>query len=115
MTPLDEEHPHPAPEPADEPPAPPASSWFSRLTAVVFIVFCFEIGLFLLIYPWTDAWTDNTLSLLGRGQYQIPLRQLWNDPYFRGTVSGFGILNFWIALSELFAMFRGPVETKANL
>jgi len=113
MTPLDEEHPHP--EPADEPPAPHASSWFSRLTAVVFIVFCFEIGLFLLIYPWTDAWTDNTLSLLGRGQYQIPLRQLWNDPYFRGTVSGFGILNFWIALSELFAMFRGPVETKANL
>lgn len=107
------------PETGSEQPEPPrrsvfGSNWFRRLASIVFVVFCFEIGLFLLIYPWTDAWTDNTLSLLGRGEYQLPLRQLWNDPYFRGTVSGFGILNFWIAISELFDLFRGPSETKPH-
>ena len=29
------------------------------LVAILFIIFCFELGLFLLIYPWTDSWTDN--------------------------------------------------------
>jgi len=38
---------------------PEGSRWFQRLGAVLFIIFCFELGLFLLIYPWTSAWTDN--------------------------------------------------------
>ncbi len=42
---------------------PPDPTWFNRLSSVLFIIFCFELGLFLLIYPWTDAWTENSLSL----------------------------------------------------
>ncbi len=114
MTPMDEVQPNPVPEPVAKPKRP-TSNWFVRLAAIVFVIFCFEVGLFLLIYPWTDAWTDNTLSLLGPGPYQLPVRQLWNNPYFRGLVSGVGILNLWIAITELFSLFRGPAETKADV
>ena len=89
-------------------PAPVAASpgWFSKFSSVVFVIFCFEIGLFLLIYPWLDAWTDNTISLLGRGEYLLPWQRMWNNPYFRGAISGAGVLNLWIALVELFSLFR---------
>jgi len=104
---MDAEQHTPAPEsPAETAPPITSSNWFRKLAAIVFVIFCFEIGLFLLIYPWTDAWTDNTLSLLGRGDFQISWQRLWNDSYFRGAISGAGILNLWIALTELWALFR---------
>jgi hypothetical protein len=107
---MDAEQPSPAPEiqPEIAPPVPrlASASWLRKFSIVVFIVFCFEIGLFLLIYPWMDAWTENTISLLGRGEYELTWRQIWNDPYFRGAVSGVGILNLWIAIAELLGMFR---------
>jgi hypothetical protein len=34
------------------------------MSAVVFIAFCLEIGLFLLIFPWTEYWDSNYLSSL---------------------------------------------------
>lgn len=85
---------------------PPGSNWFRKVTAVVFVIFCFEIGLFLLVYPWTPAWTDNTISVLAPGAWHLPWRKLWNDYYFRGIISGAGLLNLWIALTEVLAMFR---------
>ena len=45
--------------PVVAPVVPPGRGWFHRLSSVLFIIFCFELGLFLLIYPWTDAWSDN--------------------------------------------------------
>ena len=86
------------------------STWFRRLCSVVFVVFCFEIGLFLLIYPWTDAWTENTISILGRGQFRLPWRELWNNNYIRGVISGMGLLNLWIAFAELFGLFRRQAD-----
>src|SRR4051794_29187464 len=104
---MDAEHHSSVPETAARPALPVTNStWFRKLAAIVFVIFCFEIGLFLLIYPWTDAWTDNTLSRMARGAWQVPWQRIWNDSYFRGAISGTGILNLWIALTELWAMFR---------
>ncbi len=97
----------PVPEQAIPPsrPAPQGPTWFSRLSTVSFVIFCFELGLFLLIYPWTDAWTENSLSLFAPARLAAEWRTVWNNSYFRGAISGIGILNIWIAVSEVFSMF----------
>lgn len=115
MTGMSEEH--AAPEPAtstaessplrDEgaPLSPPGPGWFQRLSTVLFIIFCFELGLFLLIYPWTDSWADNYFAWALPGTMQTLWHRFWQNAYARGAVSGVGIVNLWIAAMELFRMF----------
>ena len=55
---------------------PPGPGWFQRLMSVLFIIFCFELGLFLLIYPWTDGWSDNYFAWAVRGTVQTSLALL---------------------------------------
>lgn len=74
--------------------------WFRRLSSIIFVLFCFELGLFLLVYPWIDAWADNYFASALRW------RELWNNAYLRGAVSGLGVVNVYIALAEVFKMFR---------
>jgi len=97
-----------APEPQDEPPiVPPGPGWFQRLSSVLFIIFCFELGLCLLIYPWTDGWSTNYFASALPGAVQTAWNTFWNNGYVRGGVSGLGIVNLWIALAEVFRMFSG--------
>jgi hypothetical protein len=78
-----------------------APRWIHKGFAVLFIVFCLELGLFLLVYPWTVPWKVNFIPAL------VPLfRPLWMNGYFRGAVSGLGMLNLWVALIELFRLRR---------
>ena len=86
-------------------PIPPGPTWFQRLSAILFIIFCFELGLFLLIYPWTDAWTDNYFSVAAPDTLRSVWRELWNNSYVRGGVSGLGLVNIWIAVAEVFQLF----------
>jgi len=88
-------------------PPPAGPKWFQRLSAVLFVVFCFELGLFLLIYPWTDSWTDNYFSVAVPDRAVTFWRVWWNNPYVRGGVSGLGLVNVWIAIAEVFQMFTG--------
>jgi hypothetical protein len=92
---------------SDEPalPTPPGSGWFQRLSAILFIIFCFELGLFLLIYPWTEPWTENYFSVAVPDAMQTGWRELWNNSYIRGAVSGLGLVNIWIAVAEVLQMF----------
>jgi hypothetical protein len=104
--------PEPAPtpdlNPEEQPPQLPAGpSWFHRLTSILFVIFCFEIGLFLLIYPWTDSWTNNYFSWIAPGAMQTPWHEFWNNTFVRGALSGMGIVNLWIALGDVFRMFSG--------
>jgi quinol-cytochrome oxidoreductase complex cytochrome b subunit len=91
--------------PTPSTPVPPGPAWFQRLSSVLFIVFCFELGLFLLVYPWTDAWTENSISLLAPDTVESVWRHVWNSSYIRGGISGMGLVNIWIAVSEVFRMF----------
>jgi len=88
-------------------PPPPGPKWFQRLSAVLFVIFCFELGLFLLVYPWTDSWADNYFSVAVPDRAVISWREWWNNPYVRGAVSGLGLVNVWIAVAEVFQMFSG--------
>jgi hypothetical protein len=96
--------------PTAEPPAPaagpvrvepPAYRWYHKFSAVVLILLCLEIGLFLLVIPWTEYWDHNYLATL------VPdWRQYWANPYVRGAVSGLGVANLYLALAEIFGLKR---------
>ncbi|MCX6630842.1 MAG: hypothetical protein NTW28_24780 [Candidatus Solibacter sp.] len=99
----------PDPQPpaaAETAPAPivvprPVYHWYHIMSAVVFITFCLEIGLFLLIFPWTEYWDGNYFSGL------LPqMKNFWGNLYIRGAVSGLGVVNLFISVAEIFRLRR---------
>ena len=67
----------------------------NRLLAVAFILFCFEIGLFLVFVPWSSLWEHNVLL------FYLPLRGLLLNNFVRGAVSGLGVIDLFLGLGEL--------------
>jgi hypothetical protein len=100
------------PDPVPPPRARPAGIWFQRIASVLFIVFCLELGLFLLLYPWTDSWSANYFSFIGPIRMQPAWHELWNNGYTRGAVSGLGLVNIWVAVSEALRMYIGNHNRK---
>jgi hypothetical protein len=82
------------------PPAP-KSRWQGKLLIVCFAVFAFEIGLFLVVFPWHDSWTLNYFQGFNPG-----FESLWDEPSFKGIVTGLGFVNIYIAILQLFRIFR---------
>lgn len=79
----------------------PQFRWYHKLSAVLLVAFCFEIGVFLMIFPWTPYWDANYFGSL------VPQwRQFWSNLYFRGAVSGLGVVNLYIAVLELYRLRR---------
>jgi hypothetical protein len=75
--------------------------WYNKALAILLVAFCFEIGLFLVIFPWTPYWDTNYIGAL------IPQwHQFWNNLYLRGAVSGLGVVNLYIAVLELYRLRR---------
>jgi hypothetical protein len=68
----------------------------NKILVLVFIFFCFELGIFLIIFPWSQYW-DNNFFLF----HLAFLRPLVLNNYFRGAVAGLGVvdlaLGFWEA------------------
>jgi len=81
-----------------------------RIGSVLFIIFCLELGLFLMIYPWTDSWSGNYFSWLGSPRIQAVWHAIWIKGYLRGAVSGLGLLNIWVAVAEALRMYTGSDE-----
>ena len=94
-------------------PGPTGLGWFARLSSVLFIIFCFELGLFLLIYPWTESWSDNYFSWVVSGSVQTSWHEFWNNSYVRGGVSGLGVVNVWIAILEVFRLFARKRQARS--
>ena len=67
----------------------------SKILVIVFIFFCFELGLFLIIFPWSRYW-ENNLFL----SYAPFIRDFVLSNYFRGAVSGLGIVDIGIGIYE---------------
>ena len=79
----------------------PASPWMTRLGIIVFALFCIELGIFLLLYPWSQAWNRNRFFYL-----KPQFRPFLLSEQFRGAVSGLGVLNLVIGILELFRLRR---------
>ena len=74
--------------------------WQSRLLGICFAIFTFEVGLFLVVFPWTDTWNLNYLQEL------IHIQGLWPNSYFRGALTGLGLVNVYLACLEVARLVR---------
>jgi hypothetical protein len=68
----------------------------SRLLAIAFILFCFEVGIFLILIPWSVFWDSNLLL-----EYVSVLRPLVLHTFFRAGVSILGAIDIFIGATEL--------------
>lgn len=80
----------PLPEPTDTMPR-----WMQRTSLVVFVVFCIELGMLLVVLPWTGVWSENSLLAASPG-----LKAFVTNGFVRGAVSGLGLVNIWIGIWE---------------
>ncbi len=80
-----------APEPE------PAPVWLQRMSLVVLVMFCFYIGALLTVLPWHPRYWEQNGWLLAHPALDSFLLHGW----VRGIVSGIGLLDIWIGVSEL--------------
>lgn len=73
----------------------------SPLLPAVLALFTLAVGLFLMIFPWTESWNVNSLQQISPG-----LQDLWNQDSFRGAFTGLGLVNIYIACLQTARLFR---------
>ena len=73
----------------------PFTRWHRRILGICLVIFAFELGLFLLVFPWRPNWDVNWIPVHFR-----PLSEIWMNQYFRGALSGLGLLNIYVAAIE---------------
>ena len=73
----------------------------NRILAVSFILFCFEIGIFLVLAPWSGLWDNNFLLSFSPG-----LRAFALSNFTRGAVSGLGVIDCLLGISELHLFWK---------
>ena len=91
------------PQPATTP-VPRIVIWSHRLSLVVFVVFCIELGMLLAILPWMSIWNQNSFLLAHPG-----LRTLAQNNFVRGVATGLGLIDIWIGIWEA-VHYRDPVQ-----
>ena len=73
----------------------------NKVLYVIYVLYCLEVGIFLLVFPWMRLWDQNLLL-----QYSSYLRFLFLNDFFRGAVSGLGVANLILGVWEI-AHFQG--------
>jgi hypothetical protein len=69
----------------------------SRLLTIVYIVFCFEMGVFLFVFPWISLWSRNYFV----GHFPF-FATIVHNYFLRGAVSGLGLADVWLAFFEVY-------------
>jgi len=73
----------------------------SRAVTILYVLFSFEIGCFLLVFPWMELWDKNFFIV------HYPWISGWARNYFvRGAVSGVGLADIWLAAYEVVRLRR---------
>ena len=93
-----------APKPAGATPAP---VWIRRFSLGVLVTFCLYIGLLLFCLPWTRLWIQNPYILAYPKLGHLLLRGAT-----RGVISGIGLMDVWIGLTEVI-YYRNARDDKA--
>lgn len=68
----------------------------SKVLYTIYLIYCFEVGVFLLFFPWMDFWRDNMLLI-----YLPTLKTIFLNNFFRGAVSGLGVANILLGVWEV--------------
>jgi hypothetical protein len=72
----------------------------SALSRLLFLSYFIEVGLVLIVVPWSPFWDRNYFLDLWPALAGVTRSNL-----VRGAVSGLGIINLWAAVSEAAALF----------
>jgi len=67
----------------------------------MFALLTLSIGGFLVVFPWADSWNLNYIQDLVPGA-----QQLWDEPSFRGAITGLGFVNLYIAILQFARLLR---------
>jgi hypothetical protein len=85
------------------PPAPNAETkhaaapvWLQRLSLFVLVLFCVYLGVLVMVLPWWTRIWDNNLFF----QSHPTLAAFLHNGAVRGIISGLGLLDIWIGISE---------------
>jgi hypothetical protein len=83
----------------------------AKVTVIVYILICFEVGILLVILPWTSYWDDNffLFFISGRAPW---LASILQSGYMRGAVTALGALNLLAGCWESYR-FRESVRAFA--
>ena len=92
------------PEPSVEQ-APPTTTerakrtapvWLQRLSLFVLVLFCVYLGVLVMVLPWWTRIWDRNEFILARPWLAVVL----HNGAVRGMISGLGLLDIWIGISE---------------
>lgn len=89
------------PQKGTSPSIPEGIGWQRRLLRIALALFTFEVGIFLVIFPWTQSWDLNYFQSLNG-----TLQALWQNDSFRGAITGLGFVNLYIACLQTAHAFR---------
>jgi hypothetical protein len=81
---------------ADPETADVAPVWLQRLSLLVLVLFCVYLGVLVAILPWWKRMWDQNLWI----QSRPALAAVLNNGAVRGLISGLGLLDIWIGVSE---------------
>lgn len=87
---------------ATAPPTRRRPSRLQRADLFLRIMVRLYLGIIVVIVPWSHFWTGNHLLLY----YALPAKVAMSG-VFRGIISGLGLLNLWIALSDALHSYEG--------
>ena len=79
----------------------PQYRWYHKALALLGAILIMELGIFMVVYPWMDDWSKSFFSYLNPNWDKI-----WESPYFRGAVSGVGLINIYISFTEVLRLRR---------
>lgn len=86
-----------------------------KLTVILFILLSLMMGVLLVIFPWVNlnnlSWSDNYFIAVGAQKYGLTfLQTIAASGWFRGAISGLGVLNLFFAFWEM-AHFKESVAS----
>jgi hypothetical protein len=73
-----------------------APVWLQRLSLLVLVLFCVYLGVLVAVIPWWTRVWDHNLWI----QSHPALAALLHNGAVRGFISGLGLLDIWIGVSE---------------
>jgi hypothetical protein len=79
-----------------EPEKRTAPVWLQRLSLFVLVLFCVYLGVLVMILPWWTRIWDRNEFIMARPW----LAAILHNGAVRGMISGLGLLDIWIGISE---------------
>jgi hypothetical protein len=70
--------------------------WLQRLSLFVLVLFCVYLGVLVMVLPWWTRIWDHNMFIQARPR----LAAVLYNGAVRGMISGLGLLDIWIGISE---------------